>query len=273
MQDLRDEQWQIAFHSVRVDYLSVSDQVVKQCSNKSDEELRFAHILFEQLPSLPSGNLMPSDRPDILVHRSDGNIGIEVTKLHHKAASQSLKRQESEQQALVNQALKIFETKSNAWLHVSVHFGSYTQFNKRNRKQFSEAIANLVLANTPNQDGPVFLENHWSDPQDFPYEISSIGIYRLPAQKRNHWTIPSTGFVQENFIPELQDIMSNKGNLLQDYQQCAEYWLLIVAQNNSASTFFDPSAATLGHKYTSQFNRVFLLEGFHRRVSELELNR
>lgn len=245
---------------------------MKEHSNKRDEEWRFAQILFGQLPSLPSGNLVPTDRPDLMVHRSDGNIGIEVTTLYHKAASQSLKRQESEQQAVVNEALKIFEEQSNAWLHVSVHFGAHTEFNKRNRKQFAKAIANLVLVHAPIQDGPRFLQNHWNDPQGFPYEIDLIDIYRLKVQKRNHWIVPSGGFVQEDFIPELQERITKKDALIGGYHRCAEYWLLIVGQNNSASTFFDPSAATLGHRYTSKFDRVFFLEAFRRKVSELNLD-
>jgi hypothetical protein len=48
-------------------------------------------------------------------------------------------------------------------------------------------------------------------------------------------------------------------------------WLLIVAEGNSASTFFDRSTKTLQHSYRSSFDRIFFLEAFRRKVWELNV--
>src|SRR5256885_4265077 len=47
------------------------------------------------------------------------------------------------------------------------------EFNKRNRNYFATAIAILVNAYLPIEDGPRVLHNDWSDPEMFPYELRS----------------------------------------------------------------------------------------------------
>lgn len=93
----------------------------------------------------------------------------------------------------------------------------------------------------PKVDGPCVLENDWTNPDAFPYEINSIGLYRLATLRCNFWSVPSAGFVQEDFVSQMQAIIAKKDRLLTRYQACSEYWLLIVAEGNNASTFFYPS--------------------------------
>jgi hypothetical protein len=236
-----------------------------------EQERRFIDILEQQIADFPSGRLAETESPDFVVTTSNGKIGIEVTKIHRQATSNRLKREESEQEKIANEAVRIFETMNSVALEVKIHFSADNEFNKRNRRRLATAIASLVNAYAPTEDGPCVLQNNWTNPETFPYEIDAIGIYRLASLKRNFWSVASAGFVQEDFVAEMQIVIAKKDALIASYQTCSEYWLLIAAEGNRASTFFCPSRTTLEHRYCSAFQRIFFLEAFTKKVSELEL--
>src|SRR6266487_4758744 len=141
-----------------------------------EQERRFIDILKQQIADFPSGRLAETESPDFVVTTSNGKIGIEVTKIHRQATSNRLKREESEQEKIANEAVRIFETKNSVALEVKIHFSADNEFNKRNRRRLATAIASLVNAYAPTEDGPCVLQNNWTNPETFPYEIDSIGI-------------------------------------------------------------------------------------------------
>jgi hypothetical protein len=235
------------------------------------QEHRFVGILRQRIPDFPSGRLVETESPDFVIITRNGKVGVEVTKIHQQTASNRLRRQESEQEKIANEAVQIFETKSSIPLEVEIHFSANSVFNKRNRSRLAMAIANLINAYLPSEAGPLVSRNDWSDQEAFPYEVDSISIYRLAGLKQNFWSVPSAGLVQENFVAEMQAVITKKDTLITKYQICSEYWLLIVAEGNSASTFFHPSSPTVEHRYTSAFKRIFFLEAFTRKLWELRI--
>src|SRR4030095_12299259 len=201
----------------------------------------------------------------------EGVIGVEVTKIHH---ANEPRQQESECRSLVDAACRLYESESTIPLEVKVHFGGSTQFNKRNRDKFARILANLVLKNIPQPDSWITLENNRENPSFFPYEIAGLSIIRLSAFRRNFWCVPSAGFFQEDFAPKIEAIITSKEHAMSTYgTDCIGRWLLIVAEGNSASTFFDPSTKTRQHSYCSSFDRIFFLEAFRRKVWELNVSR
>jgi hypothetical protein len=236
------------------------------------EEYRFLTILKQQMPGFPSGHWIETESPDLIITARNGRIGIEVTKIHRHSASNPLRRQESEQKKIVSEAVRSFESENSIPLEVKIHFSANSEFNKASRRRLATAIANLVDAHVPKVDGPCTLENDWTNPDVFPYEVDSISLFRLATLRCNFWSVPSAGFVQEDFGSEMQTIIAKKDALLTGYQACSEYWLLIAAEGNSASTFFHPSPTTVVHKYCSAFKRIFFLEAFTRKLWELKLS-
>jgi hypothetical protein len=238
---------------------------------KKGEERRFVEILAKELAAFPPGKLIDSESPDFLVATSEGVLGIEVTKIHH---ANEPRQQESECRSLVAVACRLYENESTIPLEVKVHFGSGTQFNKRNRGKFARILANLGLTNIPLPNSLISLDNNWENPSFFPYEIAGLSIIRLSAFRRNFWSVPSAGFFQEHFAPKIEAIIASKEHAITTYKtDCIERWLLIAAEGNSASTFFDPSTKTLQHSYSSSFDRIFLVEAFRRKVWELNVGR
>jgi hypothetical protein len=240
-------------------------------SNK-ERERHFVEVLKSLLKDFPDGEIVADEnqeRPDVIVKNSRKKIGIEVTCIH----TQELKREESEIEAVISEARCIYE-KLNLpkLLQVSVIVGNGKVFNRKNRSVLASAIAKLVSDNVPSQDGPVELENDWNNQEVFPFEINAIHIYRLSKATQSLWTAPSVGFFREDFVDELQQIISGKEELLPGYDpDCTEHWLLVVGENGSASTFFDPSEFTLNHHYESSFKRAFFMDSFSRKLFELKL--
>jgi hypothetical protein len=148
----------------------------------------------------------------------------------------------------------------------------WQQQNRQNRNYFASAIAKLVTANIPDADRFTQAENDWNNRETFPYEIDSINIYRFSKSQGNEWSAPSAGLFRENFTDELQAVISEKDLKLCGYaKNCDQQWLLIVAENSSPSTFFDPSEQTVNHVYKSSFEKVFLFKLFSEKLSELKL--
>jgi hypothetical protein len=130
----------------------------------------------------------------------------------------------------------------------------------------------LVAANIPAANDFAELENDWDNPTVFPFEIHSVSILRHAVLKRNYWTIPSAGWFRENIARELQETITKKEARIRGYDAgCAALWLLIVAENNGPSAFFDPSESTLSHPYVASFDRVFFLDLFKAKAFELRI--
>ncbi len=238
--------------------------------NKARER-HFIELFKGAYPNFPAGKIIADEnqeRPDAIVVTDQGKVGIEITSLH----DDKLKRRESECEKAVLEARKIYEKLKLPKLHVSVHIGGENSFNRTNRERFATAIANLVAANVPPPGKYVAVKNDFNDPARFPYEIDSIYIYQYSWPDENNWTAPSAGLYRENFVDELQNVISEKDLKLNGYMpDCKEQWLLVVAENSSPSTFFDPSEITVSHSYKSAFDKVFVMELFRVKLFELKL--
>ena len=225
----------------------------------------------EAFCGFPAGTILADDaqeRPDAILDTGSKRIGIEITRI----MDPKLRRTESECQSFVDEARRWYESLNLPHLHVSVHLGADKPFTRANREKFGKTLAKLVAKNVPATNGLIEVENDWNDPEEFPYEIQSVLILRNPALRRNHWNAPSAGFFQEDFSDALQIALDKKDDVIGGYDaKCSEKWLLIAADGHGPSAFFDPSPATLSHTYTSSFDRVFFLDVFRRKVSELSL--
>ena len=238
--------------------------------NKARER-HFVELFKSAYANFPAGEIHADEkqeRPDVILVTPQGKIGIEITSLHDS----KLKRMESECEKAVLAAQKIYEKQNLPNLHVSVHIGGENSFNRATRNKFAAAIAGLVAANIPLPGKYSEVENSWNDPEQFPYAINSIHIFRYSWPDKNLWAAPSAGFYREHFVEELQQVISEKDSKLSGYSEdCKEQWLLVVAENSNPSTFYDPSEATVNHSYKSAFDKVFVMELFKVKLFELKL--
>lgn len=239
--------------------------------NNKALERHYIRLLQKAVPALPQGDLNDCESPDFIMDTTAGRIGLEVTRLF-KAPDlhgRRLQVQENECALMVKEATRLYEATGSPPVEVHVHMAGQTEFNKKNRGQFAQALAKLVSSRVPSDRSWIEISNKFDNPDLFPFEIDCISIARY-GHERNYWSVPDGGWVQEDFASELQLLIDQKNSLLPNYSNlCTAHWLVIVIEGTSGSTLFEPSQETLNHAYSSDFERAFLLDRLLVKAYEL----
>jgi hypothetical protein len=121
----------------------------------------------------------------------------------------------------------------------------------------------------PAPDGSVVLEL-WRQPDNTLPWIRTVRLYRADVLSRHHWAAPDSGWVQMDFVQEMQSAIDRKNAKHGRYRQYRdECWLLIVASGGRPSGLFEPSDETKSHVYRSSFARTFFMDAFSAALVEL----
>lgn len=213
---------------------------------------------------------MAGENPDFVWQGLNGLVGLEVTRLFKgvQKGEQPMQVQEAEQRRVVQLAQEIFEQRNTTCLDVMFSFG-WTNFSKHNRMEAARRFAEAVESIIPSPNSWTTLEDDSSGDLILS-QVSRIRVARFDVLDENCWTVSSFGFSQTNFISELQQRIDEKNSELHRYlKRCAQCWLLVVADGEGASSFFNPSDETKSHRYNSGFDRTFFMDVAARRVLEL----
>ncbi len=246
---------------------------------KKEQESKFVKYFLSNLKDIhfEYGELHIFERPDFLYKISKKTIGIEVTRVFqtHKIGEKSLQAIENERQIIVEQAQRTFdEIEGSPKLDIAVHFGYYTDVNKKNRSILANKLVDLILKNIPSINSSIIIENKFENIEDFPEEINSIRIANFSFLNRNNWHVPGFGFIQSNCIKEIQDILNKKNGYLSVYKEnCGYCWLLIVADSLFPSSAFEPSLQTKENIYNSDFDRAFFMWDWFGKYFEIQLKK
>lgn len=239
--------------------------------SKKELERRYVEVFKAAYESFPDGEIVANEgqeRPDAIVVNSKCKIGIEVRRINAQASM----RIESEVNATVNEAIRLHVGAKLPNLLVGLHFSMQATFEKSSRFKLAKLIAGLIARNIPPLGACSFVANAWNDLENFPVEIAAMDIFRMSSLKRNMWSYTPFGLIRENVLGALQLAIDRKEHSLAGYDQnCAEHWLLIVAENSSPATFYEPSDVSLSNAYRCSFKRVFFLDLFSGKVSELKV--
>jgi hypothetical protein len=113
-------------------------------------------------------------------------------------------------------------------------------------------------------------QNPWTNAEYFPFAINLISAVRLPSQKRSHWACPEGSFVPTFSQQEIQKTINKKNDRIQSYRRLSpkHVWLLIIRGLGMSSTF-DVAAEAGEHKYSFDFDRVFLFDWFSQTYFEI----
>jgi len=239
-------------------------------TQKSEEVYRVEQMR-NVLGGTPAGTLEPGDEPDVCVLSGERRIGIEVTEIHQDAKPGHAPRrlQESERAQVTARAGALAQASAMPIVNVAVHFNDSVPVRKEDRDTIVNELIELVSKNLPDGDGSVTVEVWQQADNALPW-IRSVRLFRAAFLTRHHWSAPSSGWVQMDFIPELQRIIEVKNSKHDRYRQhCDECWLLIVASGGRPSGLFEPSAETKNHLYHSLFKKTFFMETFGGALIEL----
>jgi hypothetical protein len=239
-------------------------------AQKSEEVYRVEQMR-NALGGTPVGALEPGDEPDVCILTGERRIGIEITELHQDAAPGHAPRrlQESERAQIAARARVSAEALAMPVVDVAVHFNEAVPVSKAVRDMIANGLVELVSKNLPNSGASVTVEVWRQANKPLPW-IRSVRLFRADFLTKHHWSVPDSGWVQMDFISELQRTIDEKNSKYGRYRQrCDECWLLIVTSGGRPSGLFEPSAETKNHFYHSLFERTFFMEAFGGALVEL----
>lgn len=237
---------------------------------RKHEEIYRVGQLQRALAGRLAGTIERAEEPDVIVIGQTGRIGIEVTELHQHSEKGrgSARQQESERAGIVRRACEIAAGWSVPIVDVAVHFNDSQEIAKKDREEVASAIVKLVSEHMPASESSYSLQL-WREGYKVPW-IRAIRIYRTKILTKHHWWSSESGWVQMDFIQELQEAIDEKNVKHARYRErCDECWLLVTASGGRPSGFFELSAGTQSHVYCSAFAKTFFLDVFGDEVVEL----
>jgi hypothetical protein len=235
------------------------------------EELHLVEQMRQRLGGQPEGTLEASDEPDVCVVGSERRVGVEVTELHQRPRPGEPPRRllESERSRIVALAGALAQSAGIPPLHVAVHFNDRVGVEKHDRDLIAKTLLAVIAENIPGIDQSITIEM-WRRPSDSLPEVRLVRIYRVAALTKHHWAVPDSGWVQTDFVTELQQAIDSKNRRYATYRRrCDECWLLITASGGRPSGLFEPSLETKSQVYRSSFAKTFFMEVFSQELVEL----
>ena len=155
-------------------------------------------------------------------------------------------------------------------LDVAVHFVDRVGIGKGDRDLAARSLLTLVSERVPAPGKSVTIEM-WRRPSDALPGVRLVRVFRHEALTQHHWAVPEAGWVQSDFVQELQQAIDDKNSRHAVYmRRCDECWLLVTASGGRPSGLFEPSDETRGHLYRSSFAKTFFLEVFGQMLIELK---
>ena len=114
------------------------------------------------------------------------------------------------------------------------------------------------------------LNNDFSNFERFPEKIAAIHILRNSQMTEHHWQNGRGGWVDSDFVTDLQSSIDDKNGKHAAYlNECDRCWLIVAADWEGGSSFFQFTDEMSQHVFSSEFERSFFIDGFTKEVYEL----
>jgi hypothetical protein len=223
--------------------------------------------------SFPEGKIIESERPDFLIDTSAGIVGIELTQLYRSDSHTALppKATESLRQQIVDRAHGLYKETGGHPLWVTVFFNLASELRQSLVPELASRVADLVTAAHAGMNARIKLEAE-SDTSEFPDEIASIHIRRLPILTEGFWNTWGVGFVPTYNPDQLQKIIEKKEKSISSYRdRCDAIWLVIVVGGFAISSIVNFEDDVYHHSYTTAFDRVFVFKNAGEKSFELKV--
>ena len=227
--------------------------------------------IFRSLYSeFPDGNVVPYESPDFLVVEGGCTIGIELTDLFWDSSGGAQPRQAQEQLTW-----KICQRARTMWgasppVHVSVHFNDGYSLSKKDIDRLASAIVDVAKRLLPPQAGHVSEDYDYVNRHDFPVEVLSISVYRIDELTETFFSDPSAAYIPKLRKSDMIRPLEAKESKYEKYREkCDEVWLIVNVNHGRLSTRYDLKQDTLNARYTSSFDKVFLVDQGRSKLWEL----
>ncbi|SFQ04818.1 hypothetical protein [Hymenobacter arizonensis] len=225
------------------------------------KESRELYLLERFLPELFSDTYILSQPapplPDAIVQVSGKKIGIEMTAL---ILDEQSREREAKQDAILNEAQKLFEKQLHLPLHVTVDFSESGNWKNLERKQVAGLLADVVKRCVlAVKDLPESQTEFTIRTEAFVHPcIHSVSIFFLSRLTVPCWTPITTFWVPDAPLEKIQEIINRKSKNVNGYLTgCDEVWLLML-ETGSPSSYYDHFEKLQEVAFDSGFARTLI---------------
>lgn len=223
-----------------------------------------------------SSAFIPSEGPDWVLSRKPGPaLGIEITTLHHQHSRHSglTLRQEEGIQTHVCQLIERRWNDKSGWRgEVSVYFTGDQFPTKGKQRRIVDAVIALLDETAPPDDDrytQITPDVLWDHPV-LGGIIHMIATYRNSTFDRLYVHAPGAAFLPSLETAHLKTAILAKSAKVEAYRRvCGEIWLVLVHNDASISTHFDPRSCVSLDGTDFHFDRIFLLDQVSVQIKEL----
>jgi len=247
--------------------------------NEAQEVRAHVEALRRACLGFPAGEVtagQPGIEPDIVIATNDHVIGIEHTRFTRRDAQgrPHMRQQEGEHDEVLTLARQAVEQRLGVVVDADVRvIWTPGQISKARRFALADALADAVTTQLrrtgPDRFGLL----------DYDSAIASRELWEVYAvqiapslSKTPTWRSPDASVVPDLSPSTIQRTIDGKNRKVDNYADRSRYaalWLLIVAEDDRASAFFDLPPATRAHCYQARFDRVILFDLFNRMPIDL----
>ena len=213
------------------------------------------------------------ERPDFVLSHGEFRVGLEVTRIFHRARPESMPRQavETLRDRVIREARQSYVAAGRPPVLVSVLFNSSAGFGKSDVSRLASKLFELVLRNFPEADSRTEEEYDWLNRDWFPEEFLHVSVSRFSFLMESYWSSPDAEYAPNCSTDSIQERISEEASKFSAYASAfPECWLLVVADDFRLSGSFQFPQETLEHVYSSPFSQAYLLEPFSSRVHPLK---
>lgn len=237
---------------------------------KKKVERRYLDVCRRAINDFPPGSVIESESPDFLVKSPGGIVGVEITRIFRSAEPGDPPPQSQDtERDLIAERAQTFAGQSMDPVIVDIYFNSRALLTKRDRDNLAKKLVDLVASSMPGLGENRLIENQPPVNSQVSH-IDAVHIWR-PHPLRSHlWQVGDAGIVNDDFAPSLQHLIADKDGKVDCYREkCDSCWLVVVADWRGPSAFFEISDRMVEHTYASLFDRLYFLEGYSGRVTQL----
>ena len=177
--------------------------------------------MFRKDYPLPSGNVIYSDSPDVIID-GERKIGIEITNFYHNSGTltESEQTQSKWREKVVSEAQNLYEKKNNKKFEIS--FGFDKLYPIKNQRALIDQLIDLAARVENFQTGQIRKNLFEHIP-----EISFVYLNNREYEDTK-WRIVQVHDLPMLKFDRLKEIVKDKENRSQKYESCDAYWLLVV---------------------------------------------
>ena len=245
--------------------LQVTPASKKHSSNLEIEKHYFD--MFRQHFPLPNGRVIHQDKPDVIIIDENKKIGIEIARLFSLPGSDksSEQVQKKMREDVLKRAKKLYETTNTKKIELSISFNSEHPI--LNPKNTATAVANLAKKIHAFSTGSI--------PRNLFKNIPEIKYVTLISDTNAsaNWQIHQGYTGRSLMLDRLVELIAEKEAKLPGYEQCGEYWLLVIVDWFDLGQDQEIEWQIENKPIESSFSKVIIFKTVFNQITDIPLQR